>query len=592
MKECGDESGRPKRKRGGQTEAPAHMRSPCCKAARPGSHTVFLCGFTDREKRDLRRHSAKGIQVEEVVKTTVTHVVVKPPSKRDKSYPYSALYFAVVSGAWILRPSWILSSKSGIELETDHEFTVEDSDSSTAEFADVLSLYMKRRQSSAESHGKMFSNEIFRRVFVLSSRTQEGRQRKAIVQSLIKAGGGSTVVDECWRTVREKPGKASCVVSAIIIVNGEDIRSHNISLSFIKLLLKQCIPVLYEEMLSQILINQVIPDAEIMVTHAVYYWCNQHPEKLKFSEEDLEEIRILQQQLASASRKCRADDCKEDDAGQISSEGPTQCSEISDDYWAEVMKNGIVIVDDGASSCCVIDDPEDDCGLFETIDLDKESERQPTKVKWSDGMATLSYLVPQALARSGVPEYGRQFDSSAAVYRLLMFFLYQFPPCNAEARFFWLQVLTGASSSEDEPSESTGRRGSFLNGRSLLSRVNEFRRMILETFTEDVSVLLEKPQDSSVLDGVSLSYLIFYEPYERRKRGLDKSAMETCMSIIDMALSTNSTVKLFKREQISIDLQIDIERIGRYLMKRGMDIDEIRSNIRIDWICNVIAAMS
>ncbi|VDL80558.1 unnamed protein product [Nippostrongylus brasiliensis] len=68
--------------------------------------------------------------------------------------------------------------------------------------------------------------------------------------------------------------------------------------------------------------------------------------------------------------------------------------------------------------------------------------------------------------------------------------------------------------------------------------------------------------------------------------------METCMSIIDMALSTNSTVKLFKREQISIDLQIDIERIGRYLMKRGMDIDEIRSNIRIDWICNVIAAMS
>ncbi|WKX99420.1 hypothetical protein Q1695_014366 [Nippostrongylus brasiliensis] len=554
---------------------------------------------------------------------------------------------------------------------------------------------------------------------------------------LIKAGGGSTVVDECWRTVREKPGKASCVVSAIIIVNGEDIRSHNISLSFIKLLLKQCIPVLYEEMLSQILINQVIPDAEIMVTHAVYYWCNQHPEKLKFSEEDLEEIRILQQQLASASRKVSnwvgSDLLDEMEVEIRKNEERAPCSDLSaTEALQEEEQQSIVIVDDGASSCCVIDDPEDDCGLFETIDLDKESERQPTKVKWSDGMATLSYLVPQALARSGVesasfpdglrqlldaivveldhnlptsfihdficfeavnslrnsvhpsllptpdilsrffreiakPEYGRQFDSSAAVYRLLMFFLYQFPPCNAEARFFWLQVLTGASSSEDEPSESTGRRGSFLNGRSLLSRVNEFRRMILETFTEDgvnhnlmellvcvleadlfnlegcdgletnkeasdefehadrsslsmrsedVSVLLEKPQDSSVLDGVSLSYLIFYEPYERRKRGLDKSAMETCMSIIDMALSTNSvisanlcwrllsvsleglqfvlaeTVKLFKREQISIDLQIDIERIGRYLMKRGMDIDEIRSNIRIDWICNVIAAMS
>ncbi|PIO74968.1 hypothetical protein TELCIR_03002 [Teladorsagia circumcincta] len=128
--------------------------------------------------------------------------------------------------------------------------------------------------------------------------------------------------------------------------------------------------------------------------------------------------------------------------------------------------------------------------------------------------------------------------------------------------------------------------------------------------------MLEQTQNSSVLDGIPLAYLVFYDPLERRKRGLDRIAMEACFAIVDMAMSTESiisadlcwrllavsleglqfclaeTVKLFKREQISIDLQMDIERLGRYLIKRGLSLEEIGEHIRVGWIFNTIAAMS
>ncbi|KAK6045512.1 hypothetical protein COOONC_16983 [Cooperia oncophora] len=128
--------------------------------------------------------------------------------------------------------------------------------------------------------------------------------------------------------------------------------------------------------------------------------------------------------------------------------------------------------------------------------------------------------------------------------------------------------------------------------------------------------MLEQTQDSSIFDGIPLSYLVFYDPLERRKRGLDRTAMETCFAIVDMAVSTESiisanlcwrlltvcleglqfclaeTLKLFRREQISIDLQMDIERLGRYLIKRGMSLEEIRQHIRVGWIYNTIAAMN
>ncbi|VDO67910.1 unnamed protein product [Heligmosomoides polygyrus] len=264
------------------------------------------------------------------------------------------------------------------------------------------------------------------------------------------------------------------------------------------------------------------------------------------------------------------------------------------------------------------------------------------------------------------PEYGREFDSADAVYRLLMYFLHQYPPCNAEGRFYWLQVLTTPSPYVDDPPVPARRRDSALRERNLMSRVTDFRRMILETFTEDginhslmellvcvletdlfnmegcdgldtskdtledggyadrsshsvrsedLSLLTEKPQDSSALEGVPLSYLVFYDPYERRKRGLDKTAMETCFRIVDIATSTDSVVgagmcwrllsvcleglqlclaermRLFRREQISVDLQIDVERLGRYLIKRGLSHEEIAEFIRVGWLCDIITAM-
>ncbi|KAL6727317.1 hypothetical protein Aduo_009205 [Ancylostoma duodenale] len=80
------------------------------------------------------------------------------------------------------------------------------------------------------------------------------------------------------------------------------------------------------------------------------------------------------------------------------------------------------------------------------------------------------------------PEFGQQFDAANAVYRLLMFFLYHFPACNEEGRFYWLQVLTDGPSDGDSPS-SNGRRGSLLKWNNLLSRTAGFRKMVVDTFT-------------------------------------------------------------------------------------------------------------
>ncbi|VDP48148.1 unnamed protein product [Heligmosomoides polygyrus] len=83
-------------------------------------------------------------------------------------------------------------------------------------------------------------------------------------------------------------------VSSIIIANGECLQSHTITMNLVKRLLMQYVPILYEEMLSQILFNQVLPTPENMMMHAIYYWCNEHPEKLKLSSEDYECIRRAQ----------------------------------------------------------------------------------------------------------------------------------------------------------------------------------------------------------------------------------------------------------------------------------------------------------
>ncbi|KAK6017260.1 hypothetical protein OSTOST_17221 [Ostertagia ostertagi] len=128
--------------------------------------------------------------------------------------------------------------------------------------------------------------------------------------------------------------------------------------------------------------------------------------------------------------------------------------------------------------------------------------------------------------------------------------------------------------------------------------------------------MLEQTQNSSVLDGIRFHIWYSMIPLERRKRGLDRAAMEACFAIVDMAMSTESiisadlcwrllavsleglqfclaeTVKLFRREHISIDLQLDIERLGRYLIKRGLSLDEIGQHIRVGWIFNTIAAMN
>ncbi|KJH42874.1 hypothetical protein DICVIV_11135 [Dictyocaulus viviparus] len=577
---------------------------------------------------------------------------------------------------------------------------------------------------------------------------------------LITAGGGSIAVDNCWRLIKEKPCKAADLVSLILIANGEDLSVHNIDVDFIKQMLLLRIPVLYEEIIGQILHNTVTVDYDVMLTHAFYYWCNEHFEKVKFSEKEVEQIMACRKQLEDnnsemsaighhklskssrlSSNKLKRYPTQIFDSGECFTEEASLLEEmemeIKESQYAEAVKimaeeddsvqqlgfvvEGLQYVPNSSTS--------EDISLFEIIDLDVGQNIDNAQWKWSDGVSALSHLVPKALARSGVesaslskdlqqyfesiivelahnfptsfihdficleavnsircsihplllpsydnlslmfcnvakPEFGQQFEAGIAVYRLLMFLLYQYPPCNAEGRFYWLQVLTSDFSKPISPI-CDEQHGPPMKGSSLLLRVAGFRAMVLETFTGNVrnhnlmellvsvleidlfniegcggldttqkiiddddctrsphvssctegATLLEQSQCPSALDGVPLSLLVFYDPFERRKRGLDKAAMETCFAIVNSALATNSIIsanlcwrllvvaleglrfflseklRLFPKKQISIDLQLDIERLGRYLFKKGLSMREIIQFVRVDWIYDIISAM-
>lgn len=57
--------------------------------------------------------------------------------------------------------------------------------------------------------------------------------------------------------IGESFSRSMIQVSTIIIENGDDLSNHEININFIKQLLMRGVPVLYEEILSQLLHNQV-----------------------------------------------------------------------------------------------------------------------------------------------------------------------------------------------------------------------------------------------------------------------------------------------------------------------------------------------
>ncbi|VDO24577.1 unnamed protein product [Heligmosomoides polygyrus] len=127
---------RPQKRKRGQADVSRQLQSPCNKAARSCSYIVFLCGFSDRERRELRRRWAEELDIVEEVSTSVTHIVVKPPTKKDKYYPYSALFYA----------------------------------------------YEKFRHHPDEKVSRIFMSDVFGRVLVLSGRSSEGKQKRAALR--------------------------------------------------------------------------------------------------------------------------------------------------------------------------------------------------------------------------------------------------------------------------------------------------------------------------------------------------------------------------------------------------------------------------
>uniref|UniRef100_A0A0K0D0K3 Uncharacterized protein n=1 Tax=Angiostrongylus cantonensis TaxID=6313 RepID=A0A0K0D0K3_ANGCA len=528
----------------------------------------------------------------------------------------------------------------------------------------------------------------------------------------------------------------------IIIANGEDLLVHDVSMSLIKQLLILRVPILYEEILFQVVKNEVVADLEVMMTHALYYWCNEHPRRLKLSDKEIEKIWRCQKQSDNGDTNMSppTDHSTLSSGFGISSNEPERCStkvfdnddcftnesSLLEDMEMEIETNNrktelenvtrkdvqeqqfeFVIEEGQEERVC---SRSNDDGPFEIIDLDgdQESASLPEDLRqyFSLIIAELPHNLPTSFIHDFIcfeavnsirnslhplllpspeilslmfhdiakPEFGQQFDTGSAVYRLLMFFLYKFPPCNAEGRFYWLQMkydglltylaeiihcrepysfiyIHGKATCRfvlyiyiDLLSKIAEAAFAFLltessmssllkwaiffpnrllplgcdglnSSQEIIDDADEPNRSSHSLSSDEMTTLLKQSQNSSILDGVPLSVLVFYDPIERRKRGLDKAAMETCFAIINTALATESIIsaslcwrllavtlegllfflsekiKLFRREQISVDLQLDIERLGRYLLKKGLSLIEIRRFLRVDWIYNTISAM-
>ncbi|KAJ1348615.1 hypothetical protein KIN20_003960 [Parelaphostrongylus tenuis] len=231
----------------------------------------------------------------------------------------------------------------------------------------------------------------------------------------------------------KKPSKAVNLVSMIIFANGEDLHVHDASISLIKQLLMLRIPILYEEILYQILKNEIVADMEVMITHSLYYWCNEHPERLKLSDEEIKQIWGSRMQSDQGEVKMSppvGHSTDSSESGLIINE-PERCltqvceneneTSLLEDMEMEIETNNRkaeietvttkniqgqqfeYVIEEGQGECGLSEN--DDDGPFEIIDLgdgQKFDVESATGRSWSDGMSVLSYLVPKALACSGV----------------------------------------------------------------------------------------------------------------------------------------------------------------------------------------------
>ncbi|PIO67492.1 hypothetical protein TELCIR_10748 [Teladorsagia circumcincta] len=155
----------------------------------------------------------------------------------------------------------------------------------------------------------------------------------ALASSLITAGGGAVVADDCWRVVREKPCKAAGLISAIIIGNGEDLHSHDIN----DMIEDNALPERKETCSSESTSSATLQEGYLTqeAKNGGWYACD---------ENLLDEMEL----------EIRENELKGDTKSQLLS-------------TVEEEQQSVVVIDAGKESS--LSEVHDDCGLLEMIDL-------------------------------------------------------------------------------------------------------------------------------------------------------------------------------------------------------------------------------
>uniref|UniRef100_A0A1I7XGD8 BRCT domain-containing protein n=1 Tax=Heterorhabditis bacteriophora TaxID=37862 RepID=A0A1I7XGD8_HETBA len=128
-----------KRKRMSAPTTPTHPKSPSRKAARADCRKVLIVGFPNKEKINLKNNCPSGIEILENLSPELSHIVLKPPTK-DKDFNWSELYYAILSGCWILRSSWLIESKKKKKVMDEKSHTLSSKDFKQETNSDQLSM--------------------------------------------------------------------------------------------------------------------------------------------------------------------------------------------------------------------------------------------------------------------------------------------------------------------------------------------------------------------------------------------------------------------------------------------------------------------
>ncbi|GMS90364.1 hypothetical protein PENTCL1PPCAC_12539, partial [Pristionchus entomophagus] len=237
------------------------------------SKCIFLSGFTASEMEKYQSVIKKPWTIEETFTDSVTHLVIKSMGSLKNTQQLLPIYYAVLKGLWVLKPSFLptpsnrrksLSGHSPLEKEADHEYDGKEIDANAkakADFPSILDVVRIRafvRDLKDSDRPPILGSQPFKKVAILAGRTKESKQRREELKLVMEAGGATVIEDtvfKTWKAKRKRGGDIE-TPSMVVIVNGEtNVFSLGLDDDVIRDLLKARSPLFYEEFITEIFMH-------------------------------------------------------------------------------------------------------------------------------------------------------------------------------------------------------------------------------------------------------------------------------------------------------------------------------------------------